>query len=395
MKTDRPWLGPLLSICGNVVVSLSLNVQRLAHKKLDTAAGLGSQDSRDPDGASEKGSSYLRSGWWWAGMILMVIGETGNFLAYAFAPASIVAPLGTTALIANVFLAPLLLKERFRRIDLLGVAIAIGGAVTVVSSVPPDQPELKPKQIWKAVGQLPFQIYLVISVCLMLVLARLSRTRGEQNILIDLGLVALLGGFTALSTKGVSSLLSILLVNAFKYPIFYIMAAVLIATAVLQVTYLNRALARFDSTQVIPTQFVLFTISTILGSAILYQDFARMSTKTIATLIGGCLLTFLGVWLISSGRSVPSSRDAEASTPEPISEPEPTTKVQQLRRTISALTESTPLLATKRSSSYMPQHHGTPTGGPLLSYFIAKRDEERRKQSFSQAQRPRLRPSTS
>jgi hypothetical protein len=87
MKTDRPWLGPLISICGNIIVSLSLNLQRLAHKKLDTAAGLDSQDGRElSQESAEKGSSYLRSGWWWAGMILMVIGETGNFLAYAFAP---------------------------------------------------------------------------------------------------------------------------------------------------------------------------------------------------------------------------------------------------------------------------------------------------------------------
>jgi len=33
------------------------------------------------------------------GLILMVLGEIGNFSAYGFSPASLVAPLGTTTVI--------------------------------------------------------------------------------------------------------------------------------------------------------------------------------------------------------------------------------------------------------------------------------------------------------
>lgn len=67
----------------------------------------------------------------------MIIGEVGNFISYAFAPASIVAPLGTVcafqelhcihlhpltqiqfALVANCFFAPMMLKEQFRKVCL-------------------------------------------------------------------------------------------------------------------------------------------------------------------------------------------------------------------------------------------------------------------------------------
>ena len=37
---------------------------------------------------------YIRLKLWWVGMVLMAMGETGNFLAYAYAPATVVAPLG-------------------------------------------------------------------------------------------------------------------------------------------------------------------------------------------------------------------------------------------------------------------------------------------------------------
>ena len=50
------------------------------------------RSNRKPDSGPEK--SYLRSPYWWLGISLMTVGEAGNFLAYGFAPASIVSPLG-------------------------------------------------------------------------------------------------------------------------------------------------------------------------------------------------------------------------------------------------------------------------------------------------------------
>lgn len=65
----------------------------------------------------------------------MNVGESGNFISYAFAPASVVAPLGTVngfsvpreldlmlpqfAVIANCLFAPLLLQERLRKVRTL------------------------------------------------------------------------------------------------------------------------------------------------------------------------------------------------------------------------------------------------------------------------------------
>lgn len=71
----------------------------------------------------------------------------------------------------------------------------------------------------------------------------------------------------------------------------------------MQIRYINRALQRFDSTQVIPTQFVLFTLSVIIGSAVLYRDFESTTAAQAGKFVGGCCLTFLGVYLITSGRA--------------------------------------------------------------------------------------------
>ena len=124
----------------------------------------------------------------------------------------------------------------------------------------------------------------------------------------------ILGGYTALATKGVASMLSDTLWKAITFPITYLLLAVLIGTALMQIRYLNRALSRFDSTQVIPTQFVIFTISVILGSAVLYRDFETADAERFCKFIGGCALTFLGVYFLTSKRENNDGTENENNT---------------------------------------------------------------------------------
>ncbi|KAF9891011.1 hypothetical protein FE257_005268 [Aspergillus nanangensis] len=246
--------------------------------------------------------SYLRSSYWWVGIVLMCLGETGNFMAYGFAPASIVSPLGVVALISNCVIAPFMLKEQFRTRDFWGVLIAIAGAVVVVLSAKSSEEKIGPHEIWVMITRWEFELYLGLTAALIVALMWASSKYGPRTILIDVGLVALFGGYTALSTKGVSSLLSFTLWHVITFPVTYLLVFVLVFSALMQIRYINRALQRFDSTQVIPTQFVLFTLSVIIGSAVLYRDFQSYTAQMAGKFVGGCLLTFLGVYFITSGR---------------------------------------------------------------------------------------------
>ncbi|KAG5929373.1 hypothetical protein E4U42_006113 [Claviceps africana] len=269
----------------------------------------------DDDGMSsdeEKATSnYLKSPYWWLGQILITIGEMGNFLAYGFAPASIVSPLGVVALISNCIIAPVMFHERFRARDFWGVVIAVAGVVTVVLSAKQEETKLEPHDVWDAITTTAFEIYMGITTFLIIVLMWVSRRYGRRTILIDLGLVGLFGGYTALATKGVSSMLSSTLWRAFATPVTYVLILILLVTAVMQIRYVNKALQRFDSTQVIPVQFVLFTLCVILGSAVLYRDFEKTTPKQAAYFVGGCLLTFFGVFLITSGRQQKEQDDED------------------------------------------------------------------------------------
>lgn len=229
-------IGIVTAIVGNILISFALNIQRYAHLRLHREKVLRREKSKSPvrnghngygtveangsgpaDGNSgsadltssfqssstrssgsersneKRDSTYLQSPYWWGGIILMTIGEAGNFLAYGFAPASIVSPLGVVALISNCVIAPIMLKERFRLRDFWGVVVAVAGAVTVVLSAQSQERKLGPHEILDAITTLEFKIYLLVTIVLIVGLMWASPRYGNKTILVDLGLVGLFG----------------------------------------------------------------------------------------------------------------------------------------------------------------------------------------------------------
>ncbi|KAI5790250.1 magnesium transporter NIPA-domain-containing protein [Geopyxis carbonaria] len=410
LKRWSSFIGICIAVAGNVLISLALNVQKYAHTRLEREAerrragrlqtrpsvdlesplleydedeGDTPRNSHENDGEPDETSgllqkdddeddadhNYIASPYWWAGLVMMFFGECGNFLAYGFAPASIVSPLGVVALVSNCVIAPVMLKEPFRGRDVLGVLVSIAGAVTVVWSAEKEEVKLGPDEILQAISQTAFEVYFGITCAMIVGLMYCSNRYGHKSICIDLGLVALFGGYTVLSTKGISSLISSSFYHIFQYPIAYLFTFVLASTAILQVKYVNRALQRFDSTQVIPTQFVLFTMSVIVGSAILYRDFETVSQDRFSKFASGCILTFIGVYLISSLRdppkpsprssaTYPSSPSSRPTLPKPTHHDYPRPPLGA--RTISQLSSTAVSLSSTPALSTSPPPPPTP-----------------------------------
>jgi hypothetical protein len=247
-------IGIVTAIVGNILIALALNVQRYSHIQLNRRRnearerakealkriqgghhnGYGAIEAQsdnlpaeedDHDLATEThplaqsfrsdgsnwtenssdgpkvASTYLKSPSWWLGQVLMTVGEMGNFLAYGFAPASIVSPLGVVALISNCVIAPIFFGEVFRKRDFWGVVIAVGGAITVVLSAKGEETKLDPHDVWDAITTMAFEIYLGVTIFLIVVLMWASPRYGNRTILIDLGLVGLFGSYRSPSTS--------------------------------------------------------------------------------------------------------------------------------------------------------------------------------------------------
>ncbi|KAF9955428.1 hypothetical protein BGZ72_003737, partial [Mortierella alpina] len=83
-----------------------------------------------------EGHAYLRSPLWWTGMVMMIVGEICNFIAYSFAPALIVTPLGALSVVVCAVLSSIVLKEKLSLQGKIGCALCIVGAVVIVLHAP-------------------------------------------------------------------------------------------------------------------------------------------------------------------------------------------------------------------------------------------------------------------
>jgi hypothetical protein len=181
----------------------------------------------------------------------MVFGEMGNFTAYGFAPAVLVSPLGlylltgTVALISNIVIAPIFLGEDIRQRDVLGILVSIvGTGIILAVSTNTAEPTLSVDDIINALSQLSFLIYFICTMSILGVLLTYSNTKyGKRYILIDLSIASIIGGYTVLSIKALSSLLKLEFWGMLTHWITYLMSLVLLITCVLQIRFLNKALS--------------------------------------------------------------------------------------------------------------------------------------------------------
>ncbi|CAH1772512.1 unnamed protein product [Owenia fusiformis] len=292
-----------LAIGGNLLISLSLNVQKYSHMRNDQRI--------DP-------IHYTKDPLWWFGLILMTVGEVGNFAAYGFAPASLVAPLGMTTVVANMFIAVIMLKEKLRPEDMFGCTLAILGAFLIVNFSKRTEIILSGPKIVEFLTQIAFIVYMVVELIMLTGLLVLKYKYKKNNVILLLLITSLLASLTVISAKAVSGMLQLTFsgVMQLQYVIFWVMIVILAVTAVAQLKYLNQAIMAHDSTVVVPTNFVFFTISAIIAGIIFYRELWGLHALNVFMFLFGCFLCFTGVYFITAGKepTPPVSEDEQPLT---------------------------------------------------------------------------------
>lgn len=110
-------MGICIAVCGNFLISISLNIQvnlslmdTHTHKQtlfsvfwwFSVSLLVFAVQKYTHMRQSQRGTKpYYTSRLWWCGILLMGLGELGNFAAYGFAPASLIAPLGCVSVIGK------------------------------------------------------------------------------------------------------------------------------------------------------------------------------------------------------------------------------------------------------------------------------------------------------
>lgn len=362
-------IGFLLAICGNTLIACSLTLQKSAHNSMsapstydtddeadfyldspdlnDSNAGADVRNASEPDlesqlqlppavtqiqttsdyapsdsfsasfrnddaslvdssfGRPETGLAFLWNPTWWMGTFLMAAGEVGNFAAFAFAPASLVAPLGAWSVVLSAILAHLFLGESISNGNLIGIALCVAGAFLIGTSGPDVsivEASLDADAVFKLLTRLPFAIFLFLVLISTISLIYVShRTMlGRRYIFVYVGVSSLLGAVTVVCAKALSTFLRMTIEGNSQFGNWLPFAlGIILGCAILaQLRYLNLAMAQFGNAQVIPVYYVLFTTCAMTSGVIMYREFEELTVRNLPFFIGICS-TMTGVFFVS------------------------------------------------------------------------------------------------
>ncbi|KAL9248802.1 putative magnesium transporter NIPA7 [Drosera capensis] len=255
--------------------------------------------------ASVGGYGYLLEPLWWVGMITMIVGEIANFVAYIYAPAVLVTPLGALSIIVSAVLAHFMLNEKLQKMGIMGCLLCIVGSTEIVLHAPEERSINSVEEIWELATQTAFLLYTVSAIAVALVLILYCAPRyGETNILVYIGICSVIGSLTVMSVKalGIAIELTFEGVNQFKYFQAWVFGMVAVTCIIFQLNYLNMALDTFNTTVVSPIYYALFTSFTILASAIMFKDYSGQSASSIASELCGFITVLSGTTILHSTR---------------------------------------------------------------------------------------------
>ncbi|XP_069827373.1 NIPA-like protein 3 isoform X2 [Dendropsophus ebraccatus] len=282
-------IGALLAIFGHLIISVGLNLQKYSHVRL-----AGSKDPR----------SYFKTKTWWLGLLLMMMGETAVFSSYAFAPLSLIVPLSAVSLIASSIIGIIFIKEKWKPKEFLSCGLAVIGTYLLITFGPNGHERMTGENIVRHLVSWPFLLYMLVEILAFCSLLYYYKQKNVNYLLIILMLVALLGSTTVITVKALAGMIFVSIQGTMQlgYPIFYIMFVCMVATAVAQASFLSQASQLYDSALIASVNYIVSTTLAISAGAVFYLDFRNQDVLHMCMFALGCLIAFLGVFLITRNR---------------------------------------------------------------------------------------------
>ncbi|XP_004139056.1 probable magnesium transporter NIPA6 isoform X1 [Cucumis sativus] len=299
--------GVILALLSSGFIGASFIIKKKGLRRAAAASGVR---------AGVGGYTYLLEPLWWIGMFIMIVGEAANFVAYAFAPAVLVTPLGALSIIVSAVLAHFILKERLHKLGVLGCVMCIAGSVIIVVHAPRELSITSVQEIWTMATQPAFLLYMGSVVVLVFILVIHFAPRcGHSNVLVFTGICSLMGSLSVMSVKALGTSLKLTFEgkNQLIFPETWLFMLVVVTCVITQMNYLNKALDTFNTAIVSPIYYVMFTTLTILASVIMFKDWDGQSGATIISEICGFVVVLSGTILLQVAKDFERSSSFRAN----------------------------------------------------------------------------------
>lgn len=188
------YIGLVLAISSCVFIGSSFIIKKIGLIRL-SRKGSGSR-------AAAGGYGYLKDWVWWAGLICMGIGEACNFSAYAFAPASLVTPLGALSVIIAAVLSSHFLKEKLNLLGKIGCFLCLVGSTIIVIHSPKEKEVSDLNELLSKIKEPLFVVYVFIVLIISLLIAfHWGPKLGHKSVVIYIVLCSTVGSLTVMSCK--------------------------------------------------------------------------------------------------------------------------------------------------------------------------------------------------
>jgi len=231
------------------------------------------------------------------------IGELLNFTAYAFAPASLVTPLGALSVLISAIFANKYLNENLNILSKIGCVLCLIGSTVIVIHAPKEGQIDSLDQIGMMLVEPSFVCYLIfISFTTFLLMTFYAPRYGSTNILIYILICSLIGSLSVMSCKGLGIAIrqTIADSNQLTNSLFWVFLISVITTVSIQMNYLNKSLDIFDTSVVTPIYYVFFTSFVIIASAILFREWHSMSLENIIGSLCGFSIVIIAIFLLNA-----------------------------------------------------------------------------------------------
>uniref|UniRef100_UPI00398E550A magnesium transporter NIPA2-like n=1 Tax=Pristiophorus japonicus TaxID=55135 RepID=UPI00398E550A len=257
--------------------------------------------------AGQGGYAYLKEWLWWGGLLSMGTGEAANFAAYAFAPATLVTPLGALSVLISAVLSSYVLNERLNIHGKLGCMLSIVGSTVIVIHAPEEEVVHSLHEMEEKLKDTGFIIFasVTIIVCLVLIFF-VAPKAGPNNILVYISICSLIGAFSVSSVKGLGIAIKELIENkpVVSKSFSWILLATLIVSISIQISYLNKALDIFNTSVVTPIYYIFFTTVVITFSVIFFKEWNNVDIKDVIGIISGFCTIILGIFLLHAFKDI-------------------------------------------------------------------------------------------
>eukprot|EP00033_Pygsuia_biforma_P000591 GCRY01000698.1.p1 GENE.GCRY01000698.1~~GCRY01000698.1.p1 ORF type:complete len:357 (-),score=59.71 GCRY01000698.1:251-1321(-) len=294
-------IGAALSTFGSVIINLGTNILKLGHT-------LQSEDSLNGKESGKK------SPVWIIGFVVFCLGNCLNFIAFGFAAQSLLSALGSVQFISNVFFATYFLKEEVQATTLSGTTMILCGNSLLVLYGSHDSRTYTVEELMLLYRRGPFVLYILLlailvvalyisyqSLCHKVDMCGIHALTPLMQKYIPFAYAAIsgmIGTQSVILAKSCASLIRQTLMgdNQFTHVFTYLILAAWALTMGYWMHRLNSGLQQFDAMFIVPMFQVVWTLGSIVGGGIYFNEFAHFTKFHTVMFITGVVLILCGVY---------------------------------------------------------------------------------------------------